>query len=226
MRSTIPKVLHKLNGKELILHVLDKVKGIGEVFVVLGYKKKMVEKIIPSWVRTVYQRRQLGTAHAVLKLEKYLKGKKGELIVLCGDVPLIKRETIIDMLKEHRKNKNYITVLITKIKNPEGYGRIIERNGEILRIVEEKSATPEEKRIKKINAGIYVFEIENLFDFLKKIKKNPLKGEYYLTDIIEIAKKNNKKVGCFEVGDWREVVGINTREELERVEKFLKRRVN
>jgi len=226
MRSSIPKVLHKLDGKELILHVLDKVKGLGEIFVILGYKRRLVERVLPSWINTVYQRKQLGTAHAVLKLEKYLKGRRGKLIVLCGDVPLIKRKTIIKMVKTHEKNKNYITVLITKIENPCGYGKIVEKKGEILKIVEEKSATPEEKRIKKINAGIYVFEIENLFDFLKKIKKNPLKGEYYLTDVIEIAKRNNKKVGCFMVKDWKEVVGINTREDLQRVERFLKRRVS
>jgi len=224
MKSYLPKVLHRVSGKEMILWVIDSVKKLGKIFVIVGHKKELVLKILPENAIPVIQKKQLGTGHAVLQLEKYLCNKRGNLLVLCGDVPLIRKKTIRNLIEKHKKNKNHITVLATYVPEPKGYGRIIEKKGELLKIIEEKNASPEVRKIKKINAGIYVFKINGLFKLLKKIKLNPVKKEYYLTDIIEIAKKENKKVGVYSIKNYQEVLGVNTREELKKVEGILKKR--
>ena len=219
MKSPFPKVLHLLRGKPLLQHVLEATEGLGRRFVIVGHMKEEIEKILPPGTESVWQKEQLGSGHALLQTESSIAVSRGPLLVLCGDVPFIRKATLTSLLAVHMKNNPFATLLTCRVRNPRGYGRIVEIDGKVTGIREEKDASEEEKKIPKINTGIYAFRIEGLFDYLRKIPRNPLKGEYYLTDVIEIAMKKGEKIGEFLLKDEKEILGVNTKEELEAMEK-------
>lgn len=173
MKTDQPKVTVELNGKPLLLYVLDHLKesGVEKIVVVVGYKKESVQALcseIPG-VSFVEQKEQLGTAHALLCAETELKDFSGSVIVACGDVPMITSKTFADIVNEHRENEFSATILSAVVEKPTGYGRIIRNSsGDVTAIVEEKDSSTEEKLINEINTGTYVFEGEGLFDSLKK----------------------------------------------------------
>jgi len=224
MKSDLPKVAHKLSGKPLINWVIAAVSALKpqNIIVVLGHKSEIVEKALKETrVKIVYQNKQLGSGHAVKQAEKILKGYNGDVLVISGDVPLVKSSTLSALIKTHEKSGASATVLAAKVENPSGYGRIV-KNGQVFeRIVEEKDATLTQKQIKEINSGIYVFN-KNVWNALSEVKPNNAKKEYYLTDTIEILKKSGKKVAIQTVVGETETKGINNRQELAEAETLLK----
>ncbi|SKA95393.1 UDP-N-acetylglucosamine pyrophosphorylase /glucosamine-1-phosphate N-acetyltransferase [Caloramator quimbayensis] len=228
MKSKLPKVLHKICGKAMIDYVTDSIKsaGVNDFVVVIGHGKDIVKSHLGSEVKTVEQDRQLGTGHAVMCCEDFLKGKDGVVIVLAGDAPLINANTISNVLQYHSLNGFSTTILTANVENPKGFGRIIRDNdGNVERIVEDKDATSDERKVKEINSGTYCFNISELLFALKKINNNNAQGEYYLTDVIEILKKDGKKIGAY-VSDFTEFMGVNSRVQLYEAGIVMKERIN
>ena len=229
MKSEIPKVLHPLDGRPLVQHVINSLhsSGIDDIILVVGYRGDMVIDAIGNSVRYVWQREQLGTGHAVMQAEKTLEEFKGSVLIACGDAPRISPATFKKMIKES-KAVNTKAVVLTMIQdNPAGYGRIIkDENAGFLRIVEEKDASPEEKKEKEVNTGTYVFERDSLFNGLKNVGTNNAQGEYYLTDVLQHIVSSGYSVKRVVLDNPVEGTGINSKEELERLEQYLKKNTN
>ena len=221
MESPLPKVLHELNGKSLINYVLETASELNpnSITLVVGFQKDRVKNHIKNDnVRYVSQDKQLGTGHAVLQMENQLISEIGHLLILYGDVPNIKSSTLSPIIDEHIKEDRNATVITATLDDPTGYGRIIRnQNGDLLKIVEEKDCTRDEKKIKEWNPGIYIFKIPQLFSELKRIKSNNAANEYYLTDVIELIKENSP-VQAKKINDSSEVIGINTTTQLNSLE--------
>lgn len=227
MKSKLPKVLHKVAGKPMLGHVLDTLKtaGIKRQIVVLGHGAELIEEWLPQGIAVVYQREQLGTGHAVLQAKELLKDTTGKVMIVCGDTPLLQASTLKGLLNKHINTNAQVTILTADIANPQGYGRIIRENNQVKAVVEEKDATNEEKVVTEINTGSYCFNSQFLQDYLGKLTNNNAQGEYYLTDLIKLAKDANLKVEAFLLEDIRESLGINNRIQLAEAEKILKARV-
>jgi len=221
MESELPKVLHQLNGKSLIDYVLDTASELNpdSITLVVGFHKDRVKNHIQNDnVNYVSQEQQLGTGHAALQLENQLENQSGHLLILYGDVPNIKSSTLSPIIDEHIKENRNATLITATLDDPTGYGRIIRnQDGDLLKIVEEKDCTPDEKKIKEWNPGIYIFKIPQLFSELKRIKSNNASNEYYLTDVIELIKENSP-VQAKKIDNPMEVIGINTINQLNSLE--------
>lgn len=226
MKSDLPKVVHKVLGKTLVEYVIEATQqaGVKEVCLVIGYQAEIVRKNIPEGPEFVIQEEQLGTGHAV-KCAKDFIGMEGETLVLCGDTPLIKGETLKAFVDYHRENKNAITVLSANIDDPTGYGRIIRnQQGEFIKSVEHKDALPEELQSKEINSGMYIFNSKELSEALEQLTTNNAQGEYYLPDTLTIVKEKGLKVDAYLIQDSREIAGVNTQEQLKEAEEVMKNR--
>lgn len=229
MRSELPKVLHKLCGRPMLGYVLDLVAGLKpkQVAAVLGYKQELVRKIIPQGVKIAIQKKLIGTADAVKTGLSVLKGFQGTVLVLYGDNPLLKKDTLKKLLDYHWESNADVTLLTAQLKKPFGYGRIMrDKYSSICGIVEEKDADEVEKDIPEINTGIMVFKKDRLEDNLKSIQANNRKKEYYLTEIIEILAKKDYLVEGLKVEDAQEALGINTRVELAKANSFMQKTIN
>lgn len=229
MKSKKSKLVHKIYGKELVKRSVEVAKkaGIEDVVAIVGYLKEQVQEVLGDTVRYAIQEEMLGTGHAVMQATKYLEGKKGKVLVLNGDVPILRPETLNRLLKKSIENKECATLLTAIYDNPTGYGRIIrDEGGNVKGIVEQKDASEEEKKIKEINAGIYCFDIESLLVALKEITPNNAQGEYYLTDVIKIMNDKGLKTGAVIVEDNTEILGVNDRLQLEMLTKILQLRIN
>ena len=221
MESKLPKVLHKLNGKSLIDYVLDTASELNpdSITLVVGFQKDRVKNHIQDDnINYVSQDQQLGTGHAALQMEHQLANQIGHLLILYGDVPNIKSSSLSPIIDKHIKEDRNATVITATLDDPTGYGRIIRsENGDLLRIVEEKDCTADEKKIKEWNPGIYIFKIPQLFSELKRIESNNASNEYYLTDVIELIKENFP-VQAEKIINPAEVIGINTINQLSDLE--------
>ena len=229
MKSKKSKLVQKIYGKEVVKRAVENAKkaGVNEIVAVVGYMKEEVMAVLGDDVKYAYQEEMLGTGHAVMQAKEYLQGKKGKVLVLNGDVPLIRPETLNKLLEKSIENKEYATLLTAIYDNPTGYGRIVrDEGGNISAIVEEKDTTEEQKEIKEINAGIYCFDIEELLSALDKISPNNAQGVYYLTDVIQIMNEKGLKTGAVIVEDNTEILGINDRVQLEMLTKVLQMRIN
>ena len=229
MKSNKSKLVHKIYGKELIKRVVETTKkaGVNDIVAVVGYLKEQVKDVLEDDVKYVVQEEMLGTGHAVMQATKYLKGKKGKVLILNGDVPILRPETIEKILNKSRENKEYATLLSAIYDNPTGYGRIIrDEGGNVKGIVEEKDATDEQKKLQEINAGVYCFDIQELLKALKELQPNNAQGEYYLTDVIKIMNDKGLRTGALIVKDNKEILGVNDRIQLETVTKILQKRIN
>lgn len=229
MKSKKSKLVQKIYGKEIVKRAVENAKkaGVHNIVAVVGYMKEEVMDVLGMDVQYAIQDEMLGTGHAVMQAKEYLKGKKGKVLVLNGDVPLIRPETLNKLIEKSIENKEYATLLTAIYDDPTGYGRIVrDEGGNIEGIVEEKDTTEEQKKITEINAGIYCFDIEALLEALEKITPNNKQGEYYITDVIQIMNNRGLKTGAVIVEDNTEILGINDRIQLGILTKVLQMRIN
>ena len=229
MKSSTPKIIHKVNGVPMISKILEVLNDINseENILILGYKKDEILKVVGEDIPYVMQTEQLGTGHAIKMASEKLKNYDGDVMVLCGDTPLLRSETLKELYNFHKENNATTTILTSIYENPFGYGRIVkDESGLVKAIIEEKEANPEIKKIKEVNAGVYCFNSIELFKALEKITNNNEKGEYYLTDVIGIQVNENKKVQSFILEDNVEILGVNSKVELAQASAELRRRKN
>jgi bifunctional UDP-N-acetylglucosamine pyrophosphorylase/glucosamine-1-phosphate N-acetyltransferase len=229
MKSSLPKVLHPLCGEPMLWHVLEALKEVAteKPVVVVGHGAKEVTKYLGDLAQTVLQEPQLGTGHAAMQAESLLKDKTDYVIVTYADMPLLRGETFKRLVETQRLNPGPFSLLTVIAEDPRGFGRIVRKaNGTVEAIVEEYVATPEQQQIKELNVGAYCFKADWFWGALHRIQKNPKKGEYYLTDIVEIAVKDNLPVQAVVHDDFVETIGINTRVHLSEAEAALRQRIN
>lgn len=229
MKSNLPKVLHTIAGKPMIWHALQAISQstTEKPLVVVGHGADEVTKYLGDSALTVLQEPQLGTGHAVMQAEAALKGKTDLVVVCYSDMPLLRGETLQKLVETQKNNKGPISMLTVVADDPRGFGRIVRKaDGTVEAIVEEYVATPEQLKIKELNVGGYCFDADWLWDALQRIPKNPKKGEYYLTDTVELATKDGLPVQATLMDDVEETIGINTRVHLAEVETAMRRRIN
>lgn len=228
MKSNLPKVLHKVAGVPIIIHVINALREakIDDIIVVLGHGGQLIENMIGPEHRVVYQHEQLGTGHALMQtLPEITKYKDGQCLVVCGDTPLLKGTTLKKLLIKHQDDNNSATILTAYLPDPTGYGRIVKNNGGVYKIVEEKDADYEIKAIKEINTGTYCFQTASLIKRLALITPANAQGEYYLTDIIKLLVEDEEKVQSLLLEDSIEAMGINNRIQLAEADKHLRKRI-
>ena len=230
MKSARAKVLHELGGLPLITYVCRTAQSLGpeKIYVVVGHQASEVERAVETEVGDraafVTQTEQRGTGDAVMSAQSQLENSDALVLILSGDVPLIRQATLEDFISEHLTSKAACSILSVRLENPTGYGRIVrDENDSFLRIVEQKDATLEEQTLKEINSGIYCFDARKLFAALKRVEPSNQQGEYYLTDVPEILLADGEKVNVHLYSNAREVSGINTRAELAEFENLMRR---
>lgn len=229
MKSSLPKVLHPVAGKPMIWHALQAIQQstTEKPVVVVGHGADEVIKYLGDSAQTVLQEPQLGTGHAVMQAESLLRGKTDLIVVCYSDMPLLRGETLQKLVETQKQNKGPVSLLTVVAEDPRGFGRIIRKDdGTVTAIVEEYVATPEQLQVKELNVGGYCFDANWLWDALQRIPKNPKKGEYYLTDTIELAVKDGLSVHATVMDDLEETIGVNTRVHLSEVETAMRRRIN
>jgi bifunctional UDP-N-acetylglucosamine pyrophosphorylase/glucosamine-1-phosphate N-acetyltransferase len=230
MKSARAKVLHELDGLPLIAYVCRTARSLGpqKIYVVVGHQASEVQQAVQNEVGDtavfVTQTEQRGTGDAVMAAQSQLENSDSLVLILSGDVPLIRQGTLEAFFHQHRDSKAVCSILSVRLENPTGYGRIIrDQNDGFLRIVEQKDASPEEQTVKEINSGIYCFDARKLFAALKRVQPSNQQGEYYLTDVPEILLSEGAKINVYLYGNAREVSGINTRAELAEFENLMRR---
>lgn len=229
MKSDLPKVLHPVAGRPMIWHALQAISQSTseKPVVVVGHGAGEVIKYLGDFASTVMQEPQLGTGHAVMQAESLLKGKTDLVVVCYSDMPLLRGETLKKLVETQMNNKGPISMLTVNSDDPRGFGRVIRKaDGSVEAIVEEYVATPEQLRVKELNVGGYCFDANWLWDALRRIPKNPRKGEYYLTDTVELATKDGLPVQATVMDDLEETIGVNTRVHLSECENAMRRRIN
>lgn len=229
MQSKLYKVLHKVCDRTMVELVLDSLNDLEmqEVITVVGHGAERVKEVLGDRTKFVLQAEQLGTAHAVKVAKDELKDKEGTTIVMYGDAPLIRPETINSMLDHHENTNAKATVLTAIADDPFAYGRIIrDVNGKLVKIVEEKDATEQEKKIKEINSGIYCFDNKLLFEILEKVKNDNKQGEYYLPDVLGLIREQKEIIETYLCEDFDETFGVNDRVALAYAENVMRNRIN
>jgi bifunctional UDP-N-acetylglucosamine pyrophosphorylase/glucosamine-1-phosphate N-acetyltransferase len=223
MKSSLCKVLHEIAGRPMISYVLDSAKdaGIEKICVVVGHQADRVREILADQnVSFELQEPQLGTGHAVESARNSLKDFQGHVLILCGDIPLVRSSTLRSMIDFHESNGSRLTVMTATVESPYGYGRILKsETGLIKSIVEERDASELERGTKEINAGVYLVESSLLFKLLTRLRPNNSQGEYYLTDIVTEANTDGIPVYAYSIADFSEASGINSRADLAYVSK-------
>lgn len=230
MKSARAKVLHELGGLPLISYVCRSAQSLRpeKIYVVVGHQANEVERAVKTEVGDlsafVTQREQRGTGDAVMAAQSQLEDSDSLVLILSGDVPLIRQATLEDLISQHRSSNAACSILSVRLENPTGYGRIVRGESDcFLRIVEQKDASPEEQTVKEINSGIYCFDARKLFAALKRVEPSNQQGEYYLTDVPQILLAEGEKVNVYLHSNAREVSGINTRAELAEFENLMRR---
>ncbi|MGH9256934.1 MAG: bifunctional UDP-N-acetylglucosamine diphosphorylase/glucosamine-1-phosphate N-acetyltransferase GlmU [Vicinamibacterales bacterium] len=230
MRSAVPKVLHPVAGRPMIEHVLKAAAAIAPatVTLIVGHQAEAVRERLKGrpGLNFVVQEPQLGTAHALQQAEPLLAGRSGTVVLLSGDVPLLRPATLMQLLTAHRDAKAAATLVTALVDRPYGYGRIIRTSGRVARIVEERDASPAERQVREINSGIYAFDLAPLFDGLRGIAAANAQGEYYLTDLIAQYRRRKRPVESLTVGDPTEVRGVNSRTELAELSAVMRQKKN
>ncbi|MUT67713.1 bifunctional UDP-N-acetylglucosamine diphosphorylase/glucosamine-1-phosphate N-acetyltransferase GlmU [Paenibacillus sp. NEAU-GSW1] len=229
MKSKLYKVLHQVAGKPMVGHVLNTVKEAASerTVVIVGHGAEAVQAYLGDQAEYVLQEQQLGTGHAVRQAEGLLGSEEGTTIVVCGDTPLVRAETIRAMIELHSSTGAAATVLTASFDNPTGYGRVIRgTDGAVERIVEQKDCSPEEAAVKEINTGTYCFDNKKLFAALAEVKSDNAQGEYYLTDVIGIFRRAGESVQAYCTNDLAEAIGVNDRVALAEAEGYMRERIN
>ncbi len=230
MKSSLVKVLHPIYGKPMLSYPVAVARYVGSegIVIVVGHQAELVKESVKDNddLVFVYQREQLGTGHAVLQTKDRFLDFEGTILILCGDVPLITLHTVRSLLDYHFSCDAAVTVLTTVLETAHGYGRVVKKTeGDILKVVEERDATYEEKKIREINTGIYCMESEFLFEALADIDNKNAQGEYYLTDIFKIASRKEYTARSFIANDPVEVMGINTPDDLKLATRVIEERM-
>jgi bifunctional UDP-N-acetylglucosamine pyrophosphorylase / glucosamine-1-phosphate N-acetyltransferase len=227
MKSDLPKVLHRIAGIPLIEHVLRLAASLNpaSVSIIVGHQAHLVRELVGErpGLRFAVQEPQLGTGHALLQAEP-LVGGRGTAVLLSGDVPLLRADTVAALVRWHEQQRAAATVLTAEVDAPDGYGRIVRDGGRIAAIVEHKDATPAQREIREINSGIYAFDLSGLFDSLREVGSANAQGEYYLPDLVKIYTARGQVVETSTVADAREILGVNSRKELAELADILKTR--
>jgi bifunctional UDP-N-acetylglucosamine pyrophosphorylase/glucosamine-1-phosphate N-acetyltransferase len=229
MKSKLYKVLHPVCGKPMVQHVIDQVNQlqIEDIVTVIGHGAEKVQEQLGDSCKYALQEQQLGTAHAVMQAESVLSARSGTTLVICGDTPLIKAETMKELIALHEQSQAKATILTAYADNPAGYGRVLRGEGGLVeKIVEHKDASEEERYVKEINTGTYCFDNQALFSALKKVSNENVQGEYYLPDVIEILKEEGEVVTAFQSSEFEETLGVNDRVALSQAEQILRKRIN
>lgn len=229
MKSNLPKVLHPICGKPMLWHILEALKeSAGEKpVVVVGHGAEAVRTYLGDSAECILQEPQLGTGHAAMQAESLLRGKTDLVIVTYADMPLLRAETFKRLVETQRLNPGPFSLVTVIADDPRGFGRIIRKaDGTVEAVVEEYVATPTQQQIKELNVGAYCFKSDWLWDALHRIPKNPQKGEYYLTDVVELAVKDDLSVQAVLHEDFNETIGINTRVHLAEAEAAMRARIN
>lgn len=225
MKSDLPKVFHEVLGEPMLTYVLETVKKLNpqKIFLVVGYKRDLIMHYYKDWpLKFVVQDEQLGTGHAVMQVKPYLEDFEGTVLILAGDVPLLSEKTLKNLLKIHHEKQAAATDLTAELPDAGNYGRIVRgANGEVLKIVEKKDATPAELKISEINSGTFCFDKKSLYSALAEVKAENAQQEYYLTDTLEILRRKGRPIFAYKVDDFQEILGVNTKEELVGIEKAL-----
>lgn len=230
MKSNKAKVLHEIIGRPMVTYIVETARKVvgNNVVLVIGNQADKVKRIVSEETDVIFaiQENQHGTGHAVLCAQVYIPEYTDQVVILCGDVPLITPFTIIQLIDDHIKAMRDISILAVEVDNPKSYGRILmDENRNVTGIVEERDATEEQKTIKIINTGTYCVKKDCLFDLLKKIKSDNVQGELYLTDIIGIGHREGKNVGVLVGRDVEEVIGVNNCEDLKKAEIIMRKRL-
>jgi bifunctional UDP-N-acetylglucosamine pyrophosphorylase/glucosamine-1-phosphate N-acetyltransferase len=228
MKSRIPKVLHPLGGKPLIWWAVQSVREATErdAYVVIGPGDREVREVLGESVKYIEQEERKGTGHAVMQAAHALQGKSDQVLVILGDMPFLRVDTLKRIISTQKRNRSVMTLLAAHVSKTRGFGRIIrDREGQIQSIIEEAHANPDQLAIDEVNASVYCFDSQWLWQHLPQLPLSP-KGEYYLTDIVAMAVENHFPVASFEVEDENEIFGINTREHLAEAHEVLQRRMN
>lgn len=228
MKSDIPKPMNEVLGKPMLRWVIDAVKeaGVNDICVVTGFKKEITEEYLnalPFPVETVYQAERLGTGHAVMMAEEFLRRKGGDVTILCGDAPFMDADTIRDAYKQHDAGDCSATVISAMLDDPTGYGRIV-RNADdsLMSIVEHKEADEATRAIREVNSGAYWFDTADLLSVLNSITSNNSSKEYYLPDALDLLLEAGKKVGAFTASSADTVLGANDPQQLEELNRIAK----
>jgi bifunctional UDP-N-acetylglucosamine pyrophosphorylase/glucosamine-1-phosphate N-acetyltransferase len=227
MKSNTPKVLHKVCGVPMLSHVIDAAKGAGakKIVVVIGSGADEVTNTFKDkHIKFVVQAEQKGTGHALMQAKDEVKNDS-LIVVLCGDMPLITKESISSMVETHKKNEAFATVMTARVDDPKGYGRIIRDGDRIIAIREHRDASPREKAICEINSGLYCFDTEAVFSALAKVENKNDQGEYYLTDVVQILNRDKKKILPYEIADPDELIGVNDRCQLANAQSVMQKRI-
>lgn len=227
MRSPLAKVLHPLAGRPLIAHVLTTARPLQprRLIVVVGHQAAAVRRVGERFgACCVMQEPQLGTGHAVAQTETALRDFNGDVLVLCGDAPLLRTATLRRLLDAHRQHRAALTVLTTRLDNPTGYGRVVRNDqGHVIGIVEERDATPSQKAVCEVNSGVYCLRAAFLFAALSGVGRNNAQGEQYLTDVVGLAATDGLPIAHL-VTEPDEILGVNTPADLARLETLLRNR--
>jgi bifunctional UDP-N-acetylglucosamine pyrophosphorylase/glucosamine-1-phosphate N-acetyltransferase len=229
MRSRLPKVLHSLGGKPMVLHSVALAQRLSpeRPVLVVGYGGDLVQDVVGDQARYVLQTEQLGTGHAVLQTRSLLAGKTDLVLVFTADMPLLTVETLRKVVAAHSQHAGPLTLLSVIAPDPRGFGRIVrDEQDHVLAVVEEIEATPEQRKIRELNASVYCFDADWLWSALPRIQPSPRKGEYYLTDTIALANEDGFGVVAVVTEDPDEVLGVNTRAQLAEAERVLRQRIN
>jgi bifunctional UDP-N-acetylglucosamine pyrophosphorylase / glucosamine-1-phosphate N-acetyltransferase len=228
MKSDLYKVLHPVCGKPMVAHVIDNIKKLEakRIVTIVGHGAEQVEQTLGAKSEYVLQEEQLGTAHAVGQAESALGNLEGTTIVVCGDTPLIRSETMEALIAHHNESGAKATILTAHADDPTGYGRIVRgEDGQVLRNVEHKDATDEELVVTEINTGTYCFDNKSLFETLKKVTNDNAQGEYYLPDVIGILQAEGARVSAHVTNDFSETLGVNDRVVLSQAERVMRNRL-
>ncbi|API92314.1 bifunctional protein GlmU [Virgibacillus pantothenticus] len=229
MKSKLYKVLHPVAGRPMVQHVIEQIGGVNvdKIITIVGFGAEDVKKQIGAASEYVLQEEQLGTGHAVVQAKALLEDKEGTTVVVCGDTPLITKETYQALINHHEQTGAKATILTAKAPNPSGYGRVLRnQQNDVERVVEHKDANEAELLVDEINTGTYCFDNQALFRALEHVSNDNAQGEYYLPDVIEILQTQGETVSAYQTPDFAETLGINDRVALAQAEKIMKQRIN
>ena len=230
MKSTRPKVLHPVAGKPMVDYAMTAAQSLAPrtTTVVVGHLKELLRQGLARYPHLSYvtQEPQLGTGHALLQTASVLERETGFVLLLSGDVPLLKGHTLAALVRKHEESKAALTVLTAVVEQPYGYGRIVRVKGRISRIVEERDASPAQRKIREINSGVYVFSLGPLFESLRGLATGNAQGEYYLTDLVSTYRRRRLGAEAVVVDDPNEIRGINSRSELAEASRIVRQTKN